>query len=76
MISRNPCLTYDRPATLVLHKISINDKENQYFSEEICMTKENRIPEKNLYFARFYGRKSVFCPILWVKNLYILIKSV
>ena len=32
------------------------------------------IPEKNLYFDKFYGRKSVFCQILRVKNLYILIK--
>ena len=31
---------------------------------------------KNLYFAKFYKRKSVFCQNLRVKNLYILIKSV
>ena len=31
---------------------------------------------KNLYFDKFYGRKSVFCQILNVKNLYILITSV
>ena len=47
-----------RPATLFQHKISMNDKENQYFREKICMTKENirkssRIPKKNLYFAKF-----------------------
>ena len=33
--------SFSRPATLVWQKISINDKENQYFSEKICMTKEN-----------------------------------
>ena len=61
--------------------------ENQYFREKICMTWENiikktfLIPEKicilpnfkeeNLYFAKFQGRKSVFCQILRVKNLYM-----
>ena len=49
---------YFRPATLVQHKISINDKENQYFMEKIGMTKENKkitFPHswKNLYFAKF-----------------------
>ena len=31
---------------------------------------------KNLHSAKFQGRKSVFCQILWVKNLYLRIKSV
>ena len=31
---------------------------------------------KNVYFAKFYGRKYVFGQILRIKNLCILIKSV
>ena len=31
--------------------------------------------EENLYFAKFQGRKSVFCQILRVKNLYNILKK-
>ena len=52
--------------------------QNQYFREKIRMNKENPFAflKKNLYSAKFKGRKAVFCQILRVKNLYALIKSV
>ena len=47
-----------RPATLVYHKISINDKKNLYFRGNICMIKEDIKKTllhswKNLYFPKF-----------------------
>ena len=62
-IVKLPRMVKTRPATLVGHKISINDKENLYFRDKICMTKENM--KKTLFT---FLKKSVFCQILRVKN--------
>ena len=48
-----------RPATLVYHKISINDKKNLYFRRNICMIKEDI--KKTLSHS---WKKSVFSQIL------------
>ena len=45
-----------RSAAVISHKISINDQKNQYFKKKICILPNFR--EKNLYFAKFWGRSA------------------
>ena len=62
--------TSNRPATLVEHKITINDREKVYFEEKICMIKENTFPllKKYVFCQILSVKKSVFCQILSVKK--------
>ena len=51
--------TESRPATIISHKISINDQKNQYCRKKICMNKDSI--RKNVWHSR---KKSVFRLIL------------
>ena len=64
-------LQFYRPATMIWRKISIYDQKNLYFRKWISMTKDS-VRKNHWHFTK----KSVFCQILRLKNLYILIKSV